>query len=75
MAKEPVHITPRGGEGWAVIREGNDRASSIFPTQSQAEQAGREVARRDHTELLIHGRNGQIRERDSYGHDPFPPEG
>jgi hypothetical protein len=26
-------------------------------------------------ELLIHGRNGQIRERDSHGHDPFPPQG
>jgi hypothetical protein len=25
---------------------------------------------------LIHGRNGQIRERDSSGnHDPFPPRG
>ncbi|EGD1666955.1 DUF2188 domain-containing protein, partial [Escherichia coli] len=23
----------------------------------------------------IHGRDGQIRERDSYGNDPFPPKG
>ena len=27
------------------------------------------------TELLIHGQNGQIRERSSYGNDPFPPKG
>jgi hypothetical protein len=25
--------------------------------------------------LFIHGRNGQIRGRDSHGNDPFPPKG
>jgi hypothetical protein len=25
--------------------------------------------------LLIHGRDGRIRARDSHGHDPFPPKG
>jgi hypothetical protein len=25
--------------------------------------------------LVIHGRNGQIRARDSFGGDPFPPRG
>jgi hypothetical protein len=25
--------------------------------------------------LLVHGRDGQIRERDSHGHDPYPPQG
>lgn len=73
--KKPVHVTPRGGEGWAVVREGNERASSIHPTQAEAEQVGREAARRDHTEFYLHGRDGQIRERDSYGRDPYPPRG
>jgi hypothetical protein len=27
------------------------------------------------SEALIHGRNSLIRERDSYGNDPFPPKG
>ena len=27
------------------------------------------------SELFIHGKNGRIRERDSYGNDPFPPRG
>jgi hypothetical protein len=26
-------------------------------------------------EFLLHGKNGEIRERDSYGHDPYPPVG
>jgi hypothetical protein len=24
---------------------------------------------------LIHGRDGRIREKDSFGHDPYPPKG
>jgi hypothetical protein len=75
VPKKPVHNTPRGDEGWAVIREGNSRASSIYPTQAEAAQAVREVAHRDRTEILIHGRNGQIRKRDFHEHDPFPPPG
>lgn len=71
---KPVHVTPRD-EGWAVIREGSDRASSVHPTQAEAERAGREAARRDETEFFLHGRDGRIRERDSYGHDPYPPRG
>ncbi|WP_268245296.1 DUF2188 domain-containing protein [Vulcaniibacterium thermophilum] len=27
------------------------------------------------SELFIQGRDGQIRERNSYGDDPFPPKG
>ena len=70
----PVHVVPRGDQ-WAVEREGAERASSLHPTQAQAEQAGRLTARNEETEFLLHGRNGQIRERDSYGNDPFPPRG
>ncbi|MCI5039252.1 MAG: DUF2188 domain-containing protein [Donghicola eburneus] len=25
--------------------------------------------------MLIHGENGRIRERNTYGNDPFPPKG
>lgn len=69
-----VHIVPHDN-GWAVKIEGNDRATSVHPTQREAEQAGRDRARRDHVEILIHGEDGRIRERDSYGHDPYPPKG
>lgn len=72
--KKPVHVTPRD-EGWAVIREDNERASSVHRTQAEAERAGRQAARRDETEFILHGRDGRIRERDSYGNDPHPPRG
>jgi hypothetical protein len=69
-----VHIVPHS-DGWAVKIEGNDRATSVHRTQEQAIDAGRDRARRDETEILIHGENGRIRDRDSYGNDTFPPKG
>ncbi|MDQ3862076.1 MAG: DUF2382 domain-containing protein [Actinomycetota bacterium] len=66
MAQKPaVHIELRG-EGWAVVREGNTRATSTHPTQSEAAESGRELARRDGTEFFLHGKNGQIREHRDY---------
>lgn len=67
-----VHVVPRGDD-WAIVRPGNGRASGLFDTQQQAIDQGRQIARNNHSEILIHGTNGQIRSRDSYGYDPFPP--
>ena len=64
--KTAVHIEPRGDE-WAVVREGNTRATSNHPTQSEAAESGRELARRDGTEFFLHGQDGQIREHRDYG--------
>lgn len=74
MSKRNQHVVPHAG-GWAVKPERGDRASSVHPTQQDAIDRGREVARNQGTELLIHGRDGRIRERDSHGHDPYPPKG
>lgn len=38
-------------------------------TQAEAAHRGREVARKDQVELMLHGKDGQIREKDSYGND------
>jgi hypothetical protein len=72
--KRDIHIVPRDGN-WAVVREGAARDSSHHQTQAEAVEAGRRTAERERTELLIHGRDGKIRERNSYGSDPFPPKG
>jgi len=68
------HVVPHDGK-WAVRGEGNDRATSVHATQREAIEAAREIARNQRVELLIHGEDGKIRERDSYGHDPYPPKG
>lgn len=74
MAGKNQHVVPHLG-CWAVRGAGNSRVSSIHSTQAEATEVARATARRQHSELLIHGRNGEIRERDSYGNDHFPPKG
>ena len=36
---------------------------------------GTEAAKKSKSELFVHGRDGRIRERNSYGNDPYPPKG
>lgn len=75
MAKKPGrHVVPNPGGGWDEKREGASRASRHFDTQKDAIEAARETARREKTELSIHGKDGRIREKDSYGNDPNPPK-
>ncbi|MDR6790240.1 MULTISPECIES: DUF2188 domain-containing protein [Sphingomonas] len=74
MSGKNQHVVPHAG-CWAVRGAGNGRATSIHDTQRDAIDAARGIAQNQRSELLIHGRNGQIRDRDSYGGDPFPPRG
>lgn len=70
------HVVPYG-DAWAVRGEGKSRVTSVHDTQLDAIDEAREIARNQGGELLIHGRNGRIRSRDSSGlrKDPFPPRG
>jgi uncharacterized protein DUF2188 len=68
-----LHVVPHNG-GWAVRREGAARVSSTHATQRAAEGAARNTARREQGEVFTHRPNGQIRDRDSYGSDPCPPQ-
>ena len=69
------HITPHPDGGWQVKGAGNFRATVRTDTQYDAIAIGREIARNQHSELVIHGTDGRIRAKDSYGNDPFPPKG
>lgn len=56
--------------GWAVKGAGNSKATKVTKTQKEASDVARGIAKNQKSELLIHGRNGQIREKDSHGNDP-----
>ena len=66
------HVVPHD-DGWAVRGEENERLTSIHSTQSDAIDAARDIARNERSEVVIHGRDGRIRDKDSYGNDPCPP--
>jgi len=68
------HVVPRDEE-WAVRRAGASRDTRRFATQREAIDAARRIARNQGSELLVHGRDGRVRERRSYGADPHPPKG
>ena len=73
MAKKNQHVVPRG-DGWAVLGEGNSKATSKHKTQGDAIDRGREIAKNQSSELVIHRPDGTIRDKDSYGKDPCPPK-
>lgn len=74
MTKKNQHVVPHDGN-WAVRGAGNSRLTSVHETQAEAITRAQDIARNQQSEMLIHGRNGQIRERNTYGNDPFPPRG
>lgn len=74
MSRMSQHVVSRDGK-WAVRRGGSDRVTRRFVTKREAIEAARELARKQRTELYIHGEDGRIIKRDSYGDDPFPPKG
>ena len=69
-----IHVVPHG-TGWAARREGASRVTSTHPTQTAATEAARSTAIREKGEVIIHRPDGQIRDANSYGHDPYPPKG
>ena len=74
MSKKEVHTVPNpDGAGWA--NEVGGRVVSEHRKQSTAIDRGREIAIERQTEHVIHNRHGQIRDKNSYGNDPFPPRG
>lgn len=67
------HVVPNNGK-WSVKGEGNSKYTTTANTQKEAVERAREIAQNQRSEVVIHGRNGQIRDKDSYGNDPNPPK-
>lgn len=60
------HVTP-SEDGWAVIREGAERATSVHATKKEAVSAGRETAKgHAPSELIVHKQDRSVQETFSY---------
>ena len=73
-AKKAQHVVP-SPDGWSVRKTGASRASRTYSTQQDAISAATQIARSQGTEVYIHGHDGRIRERNSYGNDARAPLG
>ena len=69
------HVTPHPQGGWQVKGAGNSKATVRTSTQKEAISIARTISHNQHSELIVHGVNGQIREKDSHGKDSCPPKG
>lgn len=69
-----LHVVPNEGK-WAAKRENAERATRITESQREAIRIARDLAMKTKSEVFIHGKDGKIRERNSYGNDPYPPKG
>jgi hypothetical protein len=59
-----LHIIPREGT-WAVVREGNQRATSKHATRTEAIRRAKAIVSEGRTEIVIHGLDGMISEERS----------
>lgn len=74
MSKKSQHVVKGSKGGWDVKKGGGEKASRHFETQKEAIEWGRKVAKNQKAEFYVHGKDGKIREKDSYGNDPHPPK-
>ncbi|GAA3776696.1 DUF2188 domain-containing protein [Flavobacterium ginsengiterrae] len=63
------HVVPKEDK-WAIKGEGNEKYTKITNTQKEAIDIAREIAKNQQSELVVHRKNGTIRDKDSYGNDP-----
>ena len=69
-----VHVVPEG-QKWRVEVEGQAGPSGTHNTQDAAWDQARRIAEQNHSEALLHGRDGKIRERNTYSADPARTRG
>ena len=75
MAGKNQHVTPHPKGGQQVKGAGNTKATVRTSTQKEAAEIARRIAINQKAERLIHRTTGEIRQKDSYGSDPYPPKG
>jgi hypothetical protein len=71
MSAKAQHVVPNLQGGWSVRQTGSARASRVFSDQAAAVHYAREKAKKERTDLYVHGRDGTVRERDTYSEDPI----
>ena len=59
------HVVPHE-EGWAVKGAGNERYTAVFDRQEQAIERAREIAKNYRSSVVIHRKDGSIREQITY---------
>ena len=70
-----VHVVPSSTTPGKFVAKEAGQSKPITRPATQAATIAKAipVAKKNQSEVVIHNRNGQIRDSDSYGRDPNPP--
>lgn len=74
VAGKHIHVV-KNGDIWLAKQENAQRSSGNYGTQQAAFERAREIAKNKGQEVAIHGIDGKIRAKHSYGNAPYPPKG
>jgi hypothetical protein len=73
MSKKSSHVVPNVNGGWSVKKEHSSKAIKRFDNQQDAIKYAKEISKNEKGELIIHSRDGRIRQKDSYDSGSNPP--
>ena len=70
-----IHVVPSKTTPGKFVNkvEGNPIPVSRPASQADSIKKAIPIAKQNQSEVVIHGRDGKIRDSDSYGNDPNPP--
>jgi hypothetical protein len=76
MPNKNLHTVFNSDSGrWENKIEGSVDPISTHRTKELATDKGEKISEDRKVEHIIHGKDGKIQGRNSYGNDPFPPRG
>ncbi|NYB52548.1 MAG: DUF2188 domain-containing protein [Methanobacteriaceae archaeon] len=67
-----LHVIAGKKGGWDVKRDGAVKASGHFNTKEEAIEFAEEEGRRYNVEVFIHGEDGKIQKRETFGKKLYP---
>ena len=72
MPNKNIH-TVHNEKGWTNKYENSNKNLGHYDTKAEAQSAGKQMATNNKSEHIIHGLDGKIQNKNSYGKDPCPP--
>jgi len=64
MTEQEAHVVPHPSGGWEVVISGRE-GGSLHRTQREAHRRAREIARQSGGEVVVHARDGRIRDSET----------
>ena len=64
------HVTPKGDK-WQLA---TPKQQNYLTSKLKQKSSVKTKQEKNHSELLVHGKDGRIRSKDSFGNDPYPPK-